>query len=193
MKSRFRATGSLRAVFAVCSLILAASCSFNYGTSASDENPLPEMVLRNAVAQRYENESIALTLNAAVLEMYPSDEVWAAEGVTFTQFSSDGSGKTEAEGSAGILLIDDREQTYTLGENAHFHLVSDDIRLAAPALRWVKRLHRLSGSADGEVVLFKGDGTEIRGTGFYADTLSRDYSFRTTVSGSLVSGSGDIE
>lgn len=183
-------------VFALCGIAFVSSlflsCSFNYGLEALGEKPLPEMVVRKADAQRYENGSISMELKAGLLEIYPTDQVWAAEDVSFIQFSGDGSGSVESEGSAGILLINDTEETYFLGESAEFHLVSDDVKLAAPDLFWVKKLHRLSGPTDGVVRITEGNGSEISGTGFFADTLSHEFVFDSAVSGTLSSGSEPV-
>ena len=176
-----------------CSLALAA-CSFDYGAGTAGENAVPEMVLTDVSASRYENARISVVLDAGKLELYTSDNVWAGENVSFTQYAQDGSGTVDAEGSAGLLLVDDTNEVYSLGENVSFHLLSDDFLFRANDLRWTKKKNLLSSSDEGEVAIEESDGSVIKGSGFFADTLSRTYAFSKPVSGVLVNdASGTVE
>ena len=172
----------------VCIPVLGA-CSFDYGAGLSGGNVVPEMVLTDVSASRYENARLSVVLDAGKLEMYTTDNVWAGEKISFTQYAQDGSGKVDAEGSAGLLLVDETHEVYSLGENVSFHLLSDDFLFRANELRWTKKSNRLSSSESGEVAIEESDGSVIKGTGFFADTLARVYTFSKPVSGQLVNES----
>jgi hypothetical protein len=175
-------------VLNVLYLCLFSACSFNYGLTDGAGAPVPDMVFQNVSVDRYENAALSVSFTAKNLEMYSDDRVWAAENCTFVQYKSGDPQTIEAEGSAGMLLVDDSQQVYSLGDTVRFHLISDNLTFNAPDLRWAKKIQRLSGPRDGEVDITKDDGTVVRGTGFFADTASRSYQFRKSVSGQLVNG-----
>ncbi len=169
----------------------AFSCSFNYGNVEFDGESVPEMVLESVSADRYENAALSVSISARTLEMYNTDRVWAASDISFVQYASDNSSAVEAEGTAGLLLVNDVDETYSLGEGVSFHVIEDNLFLSANDLHWSKKNRTLSGARSGEVVLSKDDGTLIRGVGFFADTTSRTYEFAENVSGRLVSGNAE--
>lgn len=177
-------------LFLMCSALfpLFLSCSFNYGNDTFGTKIIPEMVLTGVEASRYKDARLSMVLSADTLEMYDSDQIWAGEKVSFLQYASDGSGTLEAEGQAGILLVDDASEVYSLGENTTFHSIKDNLTFSAEDLRWTKQTHRLSSPVDGKVKIEKSDGSIISGTGFFADTLAREYEFSNPVTGKLVNG-----
>ena len=172
----------------VATFPLFLSCSFNYGNEAFSNKMIPEMVLTGVEASRYKDARLSMVLSADMLEMYDTDQIWAGEKVSFLQYASDGSGTLEAEGQAGILLVDDASDVYSLGENTTFHSIKDNLVFSAEDLRWTKQTHRLSSPVNGKVEIEKSDGSKISGTGFFADTLARVYEFSNPVTGKLVNG-----
>lgn len=181
---------TFRSVFVFVSIasFLFPSCSFNYGRDVLAVNAIPDMVLNDVNIDRYENARISIGLQARTLEIYDTDRVWVAEGISFVQYAPDGTGEIESEGFAGIMLVDDKEEVYSLGEDTEVHLISDNLFLKASDLRWSKKTNQLSGSRSAEVEIAKDDGSVIRGTGFYADTLNRSYELLQNVSGKFVTG-----
>ncbi len=182
---------SARGVAPVALSFFFLSCSFNYNEGLDTTKAYPDMEMTGVTLSRYEDARVSMTLNAGILELYNSDNVWAGTDVSFTQYSRDGDGKIESEASAGIALIDDEASLYSLGNDVRFFVVKDDLSVEAADLQWAKKTNRLCGSDSGEVEIAKGDGTLLRGTGFYADTLSREYWFAGVVDGALVKKDDD--
>jgi len=178
---------SFRTVYILTAMALFAgsSCSFNYGNISGTDDMVPEMVLEAVTANRYEDASLSVVFTANTLEMYRSDRLWAADSVSFVQYASGGSTEIEARGSAGLMLVDDIDEIYTLGEGVTFEFLSDNLFVSANDLRWSKKERNLCGTRTGEVVISKDDGTMVRGIGFFADTASRTYDFAENVSGML--------
>lgn len=162
------------------------SCSFNYTDGLDGAKAYPDMEMSGVSLSRYENSQVSMVLSAGLLELYDSDKVWAGTDIAFTQYSKEEDGKIESEASAGLVLIDDDTSVYSLGNDVRFHVAKDDLSVEAPDLQWAKKTNRLSGSDSGEVEVRDGDGTVLRGVGFFADTLSREYWFSHTVSGDMV-------
>lgn len=177
------------ALITASSLML--SCTFSYGAGEESSGVYPEMVMVGARADRYEDSSLSITFSAATLEMYDSDRVWVAEDISFIQYAPDGSGSVESDGYAGLMLVDDVSEVYSLGEIVSIRLLSENLYLTAPDLRWSKGANRLSGPRGGEVEIRRTDGSVIRGKGFFADTLNRSYMFEEGVSGRMVTESSD--
>ena len=164
-------------------------CSFNYSDAADASERFPDIVLDQVSAYRYENAELSIVLSAKTLEMYDSDRMWAGEGISFVQYDSGGERTVAAEGSAGYLIVDDRNSVYSLAGESVFHVVKDGIFLRSSGLKWLRNEHLLLGLTDGLVEVEKQDGSTVRGTGFAANTLGRMYSFSGGVDGLLVTGS----
>lgn len=167
------------------------SCSFNYADGLDSTKAYPDMEMSGVSLSRYENSRVSMVLSAGLLELYDSDKVWAGTDIAFTQYSKGEDGKVESEAQAGLVLIDDGESLYSLGDDVRFHVVKDNISVEAPDLQWAKNTNRLAGSDSGEVEIHEGDGTVLKGVGFFADTLSREYWFSRTVSGDMVKKDDD--
>lgn len=167
------------------------SCSFDYRDESLTGEAAPEMVLREARASRYEKAVQSVVFTAAILEIYDADRIWAAETVRFTEYGDGTGGTVELEGSARLLLINEQDSVYSLGGGTEFFIREDGLRVIASDLQWQTKLHRLYGPDDGTVELIRDDGSSVRGTGFYADTLSRSYLFKRNFSGVITSNSSD--
>ncbi len=175
-----------RGVASVALSLFFLSCSFNYNEGLDMTKAYPDMEMSGVTLSRYENARVSMTLTAGMLELYDSDKVWAGTDISFTQYSKDGDKKVESEAFAGIALIDDKASVYSLGNDVRFRVVKDDLSVEADDLQWAKKTNRLCGSESGEVEIQKADGTILRGTGFFADTLSREYWFAGVVEGTMI-------
>ncbi len=178
------------AAFLTTIVLTFASCSFNYTEGEGEGKILPEMVISRAQATRYEDAEISMVFSAGTLEVYDSERVWAGENVSFVEYDSDDSSSIAVEGSAGMMLIDDKNEIYSLGNSATFYMKKDDIRLSAPDIKWAKKINRIAGSELGIVEIREEDGSTIQGAGFTADTLRREFLFSRDVSGSMILGDG---
>lgn len=152
---------------------------------------MPDMVLDGVSAYRYENAELSVFLSADSLELYDLDRTWAGAGISFVQYENGYGLIVEAEGTAEFLIVDDRKNVYSLAGESVFHVVKDALFLRASGLRWLRNDHFLVGLSDGIVEIEKQDGSVVSGTGFVANTLARKYCFNDSVSGLLVTGSGD--
>lgn len=185
-------SGFLAAFTLIFSIFLMA-CSFNYGTAFEEDLLIPEMVLSEVQAFRYEKTKLSIEFQAKVLEMYEEDSIWVAADVSFKQFSLTKEGTLEVEGSTSLFVSDENLDIYKLGQKAMFHLLEEDMFVSATDLMWNKKDQSLVSGFSDLVRLEKGDGTRIEGKGFSANTLSREYLFREAVSGVLVTEKDDSD
>ncbi len=168
---------------AICLAAAAAflSCSFNY--SDAEGGKTPDMVFSGAIAQRYSDGKKTMEIEAATMEVYISEKIWAAENVRFAEFSDDGTEENSA--SAGIMLLDEQNEIYTLGGNVTFYIGEDDLAIRGEDLRWEKRIYFISAPAESAVEI-AGESISASGTGFSANTQDRSYSFAGKISGMLI-------
>lgn len=175
-----------RACAPLCAAALfSVSCSFDYSDAADKEPPQPEIVLDGAVASRFSSARLSIAFSAERLELYDADSVWAGRDVSFTQYSEDGAGSVEAEGNAGLMLVDNANEVYSLGDSVVFRVTSEGLSFDAPDLRWEKKTNWLYAPKDGLVMISRSDGTAVQGTGFVADTLGWRYEMNESAEGSM--------
>ena len=157
------------------------SCSFEYSDAEGEKTP--DMVFTGAEARRYSEGKLAFEIKADTMEVYSGEKVWAAEGVSFAEF--DDGGAEENAASAGIMLLDEQSEVYTLGGNVTFYVGEDDLAIKGDDLRWQKRERLISAPMDAAVEI-AGKSIAAAGTGFSANTQTRSYAFAGKISGRLI-------
>ena len=158
-----------------------AACSFNYSDGEGEKTP--DMVFTGAAAQRYSGGKMTFEIEADTMEVYSSEKIWAAEGVRFAEFDDDGSEENAA--SAGIMLLDERNEVYTLGGDVAFYVGEDGLAIRGEDLRWEKNADFISAPAESAVSI-TGKSIAASGTGFSADTQTRSYTFAGRLNGRLI-------
>ena len=157
------------------------SCSFNYSEDEGEKTP--DMVFTGAAARRYSDGKKTFEIEADTMEAYNAEKLWAAEGVRFAEFSDDGEEANAA--SAGIMLLDEQNEVYTLGGNVTFYVGEDDLAIRGEDLRWEKRIHFIAAPAESTVEI-TGKSISAAGSGFSANTQDRSYTFAGKISGRLI-------
>ena len=157
------------------------SCSFKYSDSEGEKTP--DMVFTGAAAQRYSGGKMTFEIEADTMEVYSSEKIWAAEGVRFAEFGDDGAEENAA--SAGIMLLDEQNEVYTLGGDVAFFVGEDDLAIRGEDLRWEKPIRFISAPAESSVSI-TGKSISATGTGFSANTQNRSYTFAGKISGRLI-------
>ena len=130
LMERIRQSIFIVVAFLVISL---TSCSFNYTEGQSPLEMVPDMILKDVAAYRYENSELFIQLNARELEMYDKEKIWAGMDISFVQYDSSDSLTIEAEGSSGLIIVDDNLEEYLLGKEVLFHLARENFFLRASA------------------------------------------------------------
>ena len=158
-----------------------AACSFNYSDGGGEKTP--DMVFTGAAAQRYSGGKMTFEIEADIMEVYSGEKLWAAEGVRFAEFDDDGAEQNAA--SAGIMLLNEQNEVYTLGGDVTFYVGEDDLAIRGEDLRWEKRADFISAPAESAVSI-TGKSIAASGTGFSASTRTRSYAFAGTLNGRLI-------
>ena len=158
-----------------------AGCSFKYSDDEGEK--APDMVFTEAAARRYSDGKKTFEIEADTMEVYSSEKIWAAEGVRFAEFGDDGEEQNSA--SAGIMLLDEQNEVYTLGGDVTFYLGEDDLAITGEDLRWEKQSDFISAPAESAVSI-TGKSISASGTGFSANTQDRSYTFAGRLEGRLI-------
>ena len=158
------------------------SCTLKYGEDIANESVLPEFIFENSTFTRYEDNVKTINLNAERLEQYKSGKSMYAKNVLFNIFDTDGN--METSGKCGLMGADTKTEKYLLFENIEINQKKDDISISAQALKWDGKTEQLTSGLN-DVVSITKEGTQIRGSGFSASGVSRNFVFTGYVSGSI--------
>ena len=158
------------------------SCSLKYSESINSEDKVPEFVFEDTKLVRYENNKPTLELSAGTLEQYKESDETYGRNVAFTAY--DDEGKVETEGSCGIIFADTGKKLYELYDDINLYNSPEKMRFNATALKWDGRSEQLT-SGRGDMVKIEKDDTIMRGSGFTASGISKTFSFRGNITGTI--------
>ena len=162
--------------------VLLNSCSLKYSESVNSEDKVPEFVFEETKLVRYEKKNPTLEVSAEKLEQYKNSDETYGQNVNFTSY--DDNGKIETEGHCGILFADSNKKLYELYDDINVYNTPEKMRFYANALRWNGRTEQLT-SGRGDMVKIEKDDTIMRGSGFTASGISKTFSFRGNITGTI--------
>jgi len=168
-------------VFILLSLFC-TSCSLKYSETVNSEDRVPEFVFEETKLVRYEDMTPRLELSAGSLEQYKNTTETYGKDISFISYDKDG--KTETEGSCGIIFADTGKKLYELYDDINVYNTPEKMRFYANVLRWDGRSEQLT-SGRSDMVKIEKDDTIMRGTGFSASGLSKKFSFRGNITGTI--------
>ena len=163
-------------------IILFTSCSLKYSEQVNSEDKVPEFVFEDTKLVRFEKKNPTIEVSAQKLEQYKNSSESYGQQVTFTSY--DDKGEVETEGSCGILYADTDKKIYELYDDINLYNSAENMRFYANALRWNGRTEQLT-SGRGDMVKIEKDDTIMRGSGFTASGISKTFSFRGNITGTI--------
>jgi len=163
-------------------LISLGSCSLNYGRDENSESTIPELNFSNATFKRVEDGQTTISMNAAQLEQYKSDNASFAKDVQFSTY--DDNNQLDTEGSCRLLSADTKNKKYGLYNDISLHVNSQSLEITAQALKFDGKTEQLTSNRDSEVSIKKDD-METKGRGFSASGVSKTFSFMYAVDGEV--------
>ena len=163
-------------------IILVTSCSLKYDESVNAEDKVPEFVFEETKMTRYENLKASLEVQAATLEQYKNSNETYGKDISFISYDKEG--KTETEGSCGIIFADTGKKVYELYDDISLYNTPEKMRFSANILKWDGRTEQLT-SGRSDMVKIEKDDTIIRGSGFSASAVSKKFSFRGNITGTI--------
>ena len=143
---------------------------------------MPEFVFEDTKLVRYEKSDSTLELSAQALEQYKNSNETYGRNVEFISYDKEGN--VETEGSCGILFADTGKKLYELYDGIELYNAPEKMRFYADALKWNGRSEQLT-SGRGDMVRIEKDDTVMRGSGFTASGVSKSFSFRGNITGTI--------
>ena len=131
---------------------------------------------------RYENSQPNLEITAGTLEQYKNSNETYGKDISFTAYDKDGN--VETQGSCGIIFADTGKKLYELYDDINLDNKPENMHFYANALRWDGRSEQLT-SGRSDMVKIEKDDTIMRGTGFSASAISKTFSFRGNITGTI--------
>ena len=158
------------------------SCSLKYSETVNSEDTVPEFVFEDTKMIRYENNKPSLEVTAGTLEQYKNTNETYGKDISFISYDDDG--KVETEGSCGIIFADSDKKLYELYEDINLYNTAEKMRFYANVLRWNGRTEQLT-SGRSDMVKIEKDDTIMRGSGFSASGISKTFTFRGNITGTI--------
>ena len=159
-----------------------SSCSLKYSEQVNSEDKVPEFVFEDTKLVRYEKTKPTVEVVAQKLEQYKNSSESYGQQVSFTSYNDNG--EVETEGSCGILYADTDKKVYELYDDINLYNTPEKMRFYANALKWNGRSEQLT-SGRGDMVKIEKDDTIMRGSGFTASGISKTFSFRGNITGTI--------
>lgn len=131
---------------------------------------------------RYEDLKPSLEVEASTLEQYKGTNETFGKDVSFISYDKEG--KVETEGSCGIIFADTGKKLYELYDDINLYNTSEKMRFYANMLKWDGRSEQLT-SGRSDMVKIEKDDTIMRGSGFAASGISKKFSFRGNITGTI--------
>ncbi len=177
----------------IISVVLVSSCSLNYGDKKNEFDKMPNFVFKDASLDRYEDDKVSLKIKFEELEVYDQDKIWVGKKIHFTQINknakSDKNNKSkkmiESKGYAGLIKIDEEKEQYFLGEKVFFEDVKEKLLISGKAFFWDKNAGLLYAPSKDIISIKKADELYIKGSGFIANTISREFEFSNSIEGTI--------
>ena len=162
--------------------VLFSSCSLKYAETVNSEDRVPEFVFEDTKLIRYEDMKPTLELNAGTLEQYKDSDESYGQDINFVSY--DDEGQSETEGSCGIIYADTANKVYELYDDINLYNAPEKMRFYANVLKWNGRSEQLT-SGRSDMVKIEKDDTIMRGSGFSASGISKTFSFRGNITGTI--------
>jgi LPS export ABC transporter protein LptC len=163
-------------------ILLFFSCSLKYSETVNSEDKVPEFVFEDTKMIRYEDNKPSLEVSAATLEQYKNTNESYGKDISFISYDKEG--KTETEGSCGIIFADTGKKIYELYDDINVYNAPEKMRFFANVLKWDGATEQLT-SGRSDMVKIEKDDTIMRGSGFSASGISKKFSFRGNITGTI--------
>lgn len=168
-------------VFVILCLI-SASCSLKYSETVNSEDRVPEFVFEDTKMIRYEDNQPSLEVSAVTLEQYKNTNETYGKDISFVSYDKEGN--LETEGSCGVIFADTGKKIYELYDDINVYNSPEKMRFFANVLKWDGATEQLT-SGRSDMVKIEKDDTIMRGSGFSASGISKKFSFRGNITGTI--------
>jgi LPS export ABC transporter protein LptC len=179
-KKRFRRFVS----FLILGIMQAGSCSFNYENQPIEDSGLPDIVMENLDYARVRGGFLQARFQADRAEQYEKRRLMTLNVIAFEQYNRS-TGELDAKGTAGSAEVELSSGNVTLRDGINLSVESEELTLETEWLEWKDAERTLKGGEENQVAVKRDNGTDFRGTGFFADVGTRKWDFSGGAEGTL--------
>ncbi|MCL2175582.1 MAG: LPS export ABC transporter periplasmic protein LptC [Treponema sp.] len=172
-------------------IILAASCTFDYGESKEEGNEMPDLVMENVEYVRVRSSDPIARFQAERAERYEKQGVMKLMQFSFEQYGEKGE-EVNAVGQAGFASVDIQSGDVSMNDAVRLEVESEDIILETELLEWKDEPRTLS-SGNKEVTIIQESGTRFTGLALFVEARKRTWEFSGAVSGTYISEDDEEE
>jgi len=166
-------------------ILLAGSCTFDYGDTGSSDNSLPDLVMENVEYVRVRSADPIARFEAERAERYEKQSLMKLKNFSFEQYGDRGE-STNVTGRAGNASVHIESGDISMDNGVWLEVESEDIVIETQMLEWKDAQRILSSGEENEVFIYQHNGTSFTGVGLRADARWRTWEFSGSVSGTYV-------
>jgi LPS export ABC transporter protein LptC len=162
-----------------------AACSFDYGSSLSGEEEMPDIIMNDVEYVRVRDGDPQVRFKAELAERYEESRIMELKNFSFEQFERR-SREINAAGRAGEARVELDSGDINLAGGVTLAVESEDIVIETGRLDWKDEQRDLSGDYSDEVRINRANGTSFSGRGFSANARTRLWGFSGGIGGTYI-------
>ncbi|MCL2215115.1 MAG: LPS export ABC transporter periplasmic protein LptC [Treponema sp.] len=175
-------TTGIRRAFCILILLVAGSCTFDYGETGSSDRELPDLVMENVEYVRVRSADPIARIQAERAERYEQQGLMKLENFSFEQYGDRGR-SVNVYGRAGHAEVEINSGNILMNNGVMLDVESEDITIETNQIVWIDEENALSSGERELVIIYQKNGTIIEGEGLSADARRRSWDFSGVVSG----------
>ncbi|MDR3171324.1 MAG: LPS export ABC transporter periplasmic protein LptC [Treponema sp.] len=175
----------LISVILVISTVPFWACTFDYGSSTSERDDQPDIVMKDVEYVRVRDGDPIVRFTAETAERYDKRQTMELKNFTFEQFEHRGA-EVNAVGTVGTASVQLDSGNIRMEEGVVLEVESENITIETQQLDWQDKERLLSGREENQVDISRSDGTNFSGHGFSANARSRTWGFSAGIEGTYI-------
>jgi len=161
-----------------------SSCTFVYSPPEAEEYDFPNITMEDLTYIRMKDGELSAKLEAETGDRYESKHLMKLKNYKFVQYNDNG--EADSDGHGGSAVIEISSNNIQMTDSVEINVESEDYVLKSEDLDWKDAPKTLESNGNSKVNIRRGNGTEVNGTGFFAEIRSRNWSFKSDVEGVYV-------
>ncbi|HUX52227.1 MAG TPA: LPS export ABC transporter periplasmic protein LptC [Spirochaetia bacterium] len=183
-----RVSAAFSLVCACSALALSISgCSLNYRAAEVAqklEANVPDLIFYNFQHTSFRHNRKTFQISAEVSKSFDQKKSQELTGIQFLEYNDSGEVITRGNADSAILYTD--SDNVQLSGHISFYSKQEQATIGCSSLFWNDKARTLTSGAKEVVTIRKDSGTELTGTGFFADAARNEVRFSGPVSGTVV-------
>ncbi|MDR0320119.1 MAG: LPS export ABC transporter periplasmic protein LptC [Treponema sp.] len=182
--------GSVKYLYCVIIILIASSCTFDYGETGNSERLLPDLIMENVEYVRVRSSDPLARFTAERAERYEKQGLMKLQNFTFEQYGERGR-EVNVAGEGGNASVDIESGDISMTDGVKIEIGSEDIIMKTNQLDWKDEPRLLYTNEYNEVNIYRENGTSFTGIGLLADARNRTWEFSGIVTGSYINDDDD--